>query len=233
MKIRHKILLSLVFIFGLFFVISDDIYAKVECIDRFDCESYYRGTCIGYNCEGVEDNCLCKYTVPDTNLDNNSETDENDQVVINTDGDWLDKIFPDGSISLNIFNPSKFEGQASFWSLVGWFISLLFPIAFLASIAFIAIGTIKYVSSNGEDAKVQSARKYIKNAVLGFVSTIVFFIGANLILIIFGFGNLFDFAQNVAVCEDKALYEYKRDNPTYLDSDDCTCTASGWSCTAP
>lgn len=147
------------------------------------------------------------------------------------EGDWVSEVLGPVSISLRIFN--ALEGKATLWSLIAWGFSIAFPILFLAFIAAVAIGGIKWMSSGGNETKLQSAQKWIKNAVIGFLAVGVVFILANVITWWLGFGNMFDLAQNLATCNNTVLFEYKRQTYGNIDVDYvCSCeeNAVTWSC---
>jgi len=161
--------------------------------------------------------------------------DDDEQVHIPTaENDFIKKVFGEG-LNLDILKPLNFwdmEGTASIWSLLATLFSIAFPILYIAFVASVLIGAMKWISSQGKEAQLQSAQKWIKNAVLGFVGTTVVFIAVNVITWWLGVGSIFNLAQNLAVCEKQVLYEFKQSNPEYYGSDYyCTCEeGAGWKC---
>lgn len=159
------------------------------------------------------------------------EADE--PIVIPVEGDFWGDLFGEG-ITLNIFNPSNFEGEAGFWSLVVGVLQWVFPLLFIASLAFIAIGAIKMQSSAGDTGKYESGKKTVINAVIGFLSVIFFILIGNLVTMVIGIGNIFSLSQNLATCgEDsnkQTLYQWKQDHPDYYNSNNCKCSNGSWSC---
>jgi heme/copper-type cytochrome/quinol oxidase subunit 2 len=154
--------------------------------------------------------------------------------------DWVKDLFG-GDLKLRIMSPTNFmgmEGTASIWSIIAYVYSFITIILFLGFLFAIAIGAIKWISSQGQEGKVQSAQKWIRNAVMGFVAVIVVFIIVNFISYILGIGSIFEVGQNLAVCEGKVLYEYKEElrESTGKEPEKWDCVwrcpegAEGWVC---
>ena len=143
--------------------------------------------------------------------------------------DWAEELLGD-KVELFIFNPSYLTGEAGFWSLAAMIFSALFVLSFLVTIFAIGFGSIKMSSSQGDQAKMASGKKWFVNGAIGFLSTIVFILITNLILSVTGIGSIFTLAQNVQVCADQALYQYKKEHPDLMDLENCTCSAGGWQC---
>ncbi len=162
--------------------------------------------------------------------------DGDDGVTVPVEGDWVQEIFGEDGLQLNILKPINFfgiEGTASIWSILAMVFELTWPILFLAFLVMVAIGVIKWISSGGEQAKVESAQKTVKNAAYGFIATALLFVVVNIATWWLGIGDIFKLAQNLAVCNGIVLYEFKRDDLGGVDADvSCTCTDSGWSCSA-
>jgi hypothetical protein len=166
-----------------------------------------------------------------------------DDVTIPTEGDsWIEEVFGSEGLKLNILKPLTFwelEGTASIWSIAGYLFSFLTMILFVSCLVAVGIGIAKMMSSGGEEGKLQSGKKWATNAAMGVVSVIVIFIVANFITWLLGVGNIFNLAQNVAVCGEgansTALYEYKKEKygDPYTDVE-CTCpdNNSGWDCSS-
>ncbi|MFC1780498.1 hypothetical protein ACFLY9_02290 [Patescibacteria group bacterium] len=162
---------------------------------------------------------------------------EGDGVVVPTEGDsWLDEVFGEGGLNLNIMKPLAFwdmEGTASIWSIAAMILNLIWPVLFIAFIVAVLVGVMKWMSSQGDETKLQSARKWIQNAIIGFVATGMIFVGANVATWWLGLGSVFSLSQNLAVCGDDVLYEYKKNTFGDAGADvECTCSegAITWSC---
>jgi len=164
----------------------------------------------------------------------NVHAQEDDGVEIPVDEGFIKEIFG-GNISLNIFKPTKYwEGDAGFWSIIGAIFSLAFPLLFIAFLFAIGVGGIRWLSSQGNEGKLQSAQKWIQNAVFGFVATALAFILLNVITWFMGFGNVFGLAQNLSTCGNKPLYQFKKENTGECTNYQCNSGAdghqTGWAC---
>jgi hypothetical protein len=171
-----------------------------------------------------------------------AQTEEEDDVVIietEDDDDFLNEVFGEDNIILKIFKPMNYwEGQAGIWAIGAYVFSVGFTVLFIAFIVAILIGVIKWQSSQGAEDQVRAAQKWIKNAVIGFLSTIAVFAGVNVVTWWLGIGSVYNLAENLVTCKDfegKAvvLYEYK-DRENKLEGNyDCTCedgVGEGWDC---
>ncbi len=183
-----------------------------KCVDDEECEAEY-GKC-GLACR-------------------KEEPDEGGVNIFSEGAEWL---FGDEGLTLSILKPSrlmKMEGTASFWSLVAYISSVLWWFVLVAFFFAVGIGAIRWISSQGQEAKLQSAKKWLVNAVVGFSATIAVFLIANFITWLIGIGGVFDLAKNLAVCgegDDKeVLFEWKKEHDM-MDATDCTCNYKGWSC---
>lgn len=198
------------------YAITDICEGAAGCQYSSDCEKRYPG---GQECETFGKVCCDKVKK------------EEEGVTIPVIGDsWLEEIFGSDGLKLNIPKPIKVwdvEGTASFWSILSWGFSVLWVLQFFAFIVAVVIGAIKWISSQGEPTKLEAAQKWMKNALMGFAATILIFVGVNFFTWMFGLGDIFDLAQNLAVCEGEVLYEWKRDN-NQEDARKCECTDSGW-----
>ncbi len=154
-------------------------------------------------------------------------------VSIPVEGDkWLTKnLFGSESITLKILTPTKFvSGETTIWVIIAMIISNLFVALFLVTIVAIVIGVLKWFASQGQEGKIESGQKWIRNAIMGFVATIVAFVLVNVGTYFIGVGNVFDLADNVSVCGDDVLYRYKQDK-NLLDKDvECKCSNDVWVC---
>ncbi|MBU0975519.1 MAG: hypothetical protein ABIE03_07825 [Patescibacteria group bacterium] len=158
----------------------------------------------------------------------------NDDVLVPGEGDLFDEIFGSGgSIRLKILKPLNYwEGDTSIWVILAVVLSNLFIVLFLALIFAIGIGAMRLVSSQGNEGRLQSASKWLKNAVVGFAVTIIMFIVINLVTFFLGIGSVFSLAQNLAVCHGETLFEHKGDIDESTLPDGCTweCTPADWVC---
>jgi len=192
-----------------------------------DCKSYQAcsgsGRCDGrYGCTDFNAPCCCI-----------TLTTTSDSISIFSEGaEWL---FGEDSLILNLVRPPtlfNMEGTASIASIGIFIVSFLWWILIVATFAAGAIGAMKWVSSGGEESKVQSAKKWTVNAVTGFGVAIAIFLIANFFTWILKMGNVFDLAQNLAVCGEGentvTLIDWKKDNNN-LDAKECKCNG-GWSC---
>jgi hypothetical protein len=66
----------------------------------------------------------------------------------------------------------KLEGITDIWLVVAAIIEILLRIAALAAIAFVIIGAVSYISSQGEPDKTAKARKTILFALGGLVLSV-------------------------------------------------------------
>lgn len=215
------------------FVFNQSVGAKttcpIECTTRSACEAEGKSCDSNYACPDGG-NCCCIGRKPD-------DGSGGDSVTIPIVGDdWLKEIFGEGGLELNILKPKNFfgiEGTASIWSILAMIFAMIWPILFVAFIASIAIGVIRWISSEGVQVKLESAQKTVRNAVFGFIATVLVFAGVNIATWWLGIGNIFQLAQNLAVCGDVVLYEYKRDHLGNIgDKVDCSCPegATKWQC---
>jgi len=154
--------------------------------------------------------------------------------IFSEGAEWL---FGEEGLTLNILKPStlmKMEGTASFWSLVAYISSVLWWFVLVAFFFAVGIGAIRWISSQGQEAGLQSAKKWMVNAVVGFSATIVVFLIASFITWLIGIGGVFDLPQNLAVCgigdNKQVLFEWKKEHDM-LDATECTCDGNNWSCT--
>lgn len=217
-----RIIVGLVLLMGIFSIVGKTrVYADEKCMKATDCPSMADGaSCI---CYGNDPTCVCTGMGSDY-----CDCSYKEDISIPGSGDWFEKVFGGSGIALYVFDPTNVQGEATFWTFAGWGISVLFVVLFIAAIAAIAIGTIKMASSGGEQSKLESGKKWFKNAVIGFAAAAAFFVVTNIALYVLGLGNIFDLAQNFAVCGDKPLYQYK--NEQNIGDLKCTCVGSSWSC---
>lgn len=158
-----------------------------------------------------------------------------DNVIIDTGGGggFIDEVFG-GDLELEILKPIRFweqEGTAGFMSIVFYIYLLLNPILLIAFLFVVGIGVAKWMTSGGQDGKIESAQKWLKNGVTGFAAVIITFAAASSITYFLGVGSIFDLGQNLANCDGKPLYQYKVDQYDNADEQvDCTCESFGWSC---
>lgn len=188
------------------------------------------------NCSGSPPSgqyCCCDWGKNDGNGDDGSNGGD-EGVGVDVGGDWAKEVFGD-TITLNIMKPINFwdmEGVASIGSIIGFLFSLVTLILFVGFLFAIGIGIIKWISSQGNEAKIQSAQKWLKNAVMGFVAVIGVFLIANFITVAVGIGSVLDMGQNLASCNDVLLYKYKEDNPNQPEGCVWKCNG-GWRCVVP
>ena len=149
----------------------------------------------------------------------------NAQVDIDSNGGIGEKIFG-GKIDLDIFNPTKLKGEAGFWSLAAFSIQVLSPVSFIVAFGAAGIGAMKMSQSQGDSGKMESAKKWFVNGVLGIAATIVVLLAVNLVTTILGVGNIFNMAENLSVCGNKPLYEVKKNGP---DGANYECVNGSWS----
>ena len=81
-----------------------------------------------------------------------------------------------GPYILKIPNGYQTGGIDLIWSLVRFAISALLTLGFIASLIFLIIGGIKWMTSGGEKQAVASARSTITSALVGLVLLIVGFL---------------------------------------------------------
>lgn len=218
LKAKSIIFLIIFFIFLLNFRISVQAACICkggahdgECVDDAECEAEY-GKC-GLACR-------------------KEEPDEGGLSIFSEGAEWL---FGDEGLTLNILKPSKLmkmEGTASFWSLVAYISSVLWWFVLVVFFFAVGIGAIRWISSQGQEAQLQSAKKWMVNAVTGFTATIVVFLIANFITWLIGIGGVFDLPQNLAVCGEgdnkQVLFEWKKEHDM-LDAKECNCVGT-WHC---
>lgn len=149
------------------------------------------------------------------------------------DESWLKEVFGD-SLKLNIFNPTgdlfSSKAEVTVWVVAALLVEIAFYILFIVMIVAILIGVIKWISSQGKEDKLVGAQKWVKNPLIAFGATIGMFLLINIITWFMGAGSIFTLAENLSVCGDEVLYQYKQDAGLTGDYY-CTCNADSWSCT--
>ena len=104
-------------------------------------------------------------------------------------------IFPDSAFAQGNLCPPGFESLCRIkpdnaGSVVGGIWSLIFVIAVLTALVFIAWGGVKWITSTGDQQKVASARSTIIAAVVGLLIALLTFFIVNVITIFFTGGNI-------------------------------------------
>jgi len=215
-----KLLVAMLFLVGFLSIVPlfEQVNASYFCTAGGVCRAEENAKIVSSSfCGGCSSGDVCCYL------------DEGGVDVLIDDKDWVGKLFG-GSIRLRIFKPLSFwEGDASVLTYIGVILANAFVILFIVFVVAVGIGTLKMVSSQGDSGKYESAKKWFTNAVTGVVAVVVVFVVVNLGTALFGLGNVFDLAQNFAVCDGVSLIQWKKDN-SMLDASDCTCGGS-WSCT--
>jgi hypothetical protein len=165
--------------------------------------------------------------------------DDEGGVTIGTGEGFVRDVFGNAGLVLNIFRPFNLGGHVTIYSLAALILEYAFPLLFLAFIVVVGIGGIKWISSQGNDTKVQNASKWLKNGVIGFLSTVFVFVGVNLITWFVGIGSVYHLAENLVVCEDntgklETMFDHKRNEGLGAEYS-CTCVEEGvgyhWECT--
>lgn len=135
----------------------------------------------------------------------------------------------------NIFGdlwPTKtIEGATtSIFGLVFNIILCIWPSLLLLTLVVIAVGVIKWVSSQGVEQKVVSARKWIKNAVIGFITLILIFIITVIVTKLAGIDNVFQLSDAFTFCgeNEESLLEYKQDLKESAQCCDYKCSSGKW-----
>ncbi|MBN2015418.1 hypothetical protein JW766_01160 [Candidatus Dojkabacteria bacterium] len=219
------------------FIIIITLFLVVGAFQPRVAEAGYYGCRYESQCDVPADSSLCEPCASGQVCCEISTQKSEGEVIIPVDGDdWLEKVFGSGGLVLNILKPVNFwsmEGTASIWSIIAFLYTFFTAILFVAFIVAIGIGAIRWMSSMGEETKVQSARKWVSNAFKGLMVVVVVFIGVSVVTWLIGVGSVFDLAQNLAVCGDHVQYESKTDQCGDVYSDcECECSegASDWSC---
>lgn len=217
---KNRVLLLIIFLFSVVFFLFNQkqpVHADYyQCMDYMTCwglgdggtttgapvDERFCGSCSG-------DDVVC------CNVKSDTQDDSNVNIPVEGD-DWLNDIFGEG-INLNIPKPLGLweEGEISILALGGVCLANGFVILFLVFIVAIGIGTLKWISSSGIQAKIESAQKWFKNAGMGFGVTILIFVGVNIATILMGVGHVFEMANEFAVCNGVNLYQWKQDNPDW------------------
>jgi len=88
--------------------------------------------------------------------------------------------------------PDQIPGQSNtvFGDTVNRVISASFVIAGLVFLVYFIYGAFYYITSAGDDKKVESARKIMTNATIGFAFLALVFLISSLLGVIFGFNIL-------------------------------------------
>lgn len=160
------------------------------------------------------------------------ETDADGNCIKPAGDSWLQDVFGE-SLTLDIFRSSNYwEGETGVFVLLAVLLGNGFIVLFIATIGAIGIGVFKLISSAGDQAKLDNAKKWVTNAVKGFAVVLIAFIGVNIVTYILGVGNVFKLAENLRVCDNTALIEWKRENDK-LDWINCKCESGSWTCESP
>lgn len=226
---RFFLILSTVVLLG--FVAKSPVYAQ-GCTTASDCID--SGGTVGDYCYRLNE---VTYYQCERNGDGNGDSEG---VGIDVEGSWAQDVFGD-ALELNIMKPLNFwnmEGTASIWSLVAFLYSFITIVLFVGFLFAVGIGALKWISSQGQEAQVQSAQKWMKNAVMGLAAIIIVFIIVSFISLFFGIGSIFEMGQNLAVCGDSTLYEYKNElrEDMGMEPDEWDCVwrcpegSGGWVC---
>jgi|SRR3989344_5352914 len=77
-----------------------------------------------------------------------------------------------------------------FGRVVGSLIQLIFALAVIVALIYLAWGGFKWLTSGGDKAAVQSAREHIVAAIVGLVIIFLTYFILNILLGFFGVGNL-------------------------------------------
>lgn len=88
------------------------------------------------------------------------------------------------------FNPLCSLTTASFSSLVGTLIQLIFAIAVIVALFYLVWGGFKWLTSGGDKQGVQQAREHIVAAIIGLVIIFLSYFLLNILLGFFGVGSL-------------------------------------------
>ncbi len=165
------------------------------------------------------------------------ETDEDGKCIDPSGDSWIKEVFGE-SLILNILKPKNYwEGETGIFSLLSMILANGFVILFLATIFAIGYGLIKLIGSEGDQSKLDSAKKWIKNSVIGFAVVLIAFVGVNVLTFMLDVGSVFDLAENMRVCgkgeKRKVLFMYKKEDKPECLKEKCNCTCNGddgWSC---
>lgn len=76
--------------------------------------------------------------------------------------------------------------------LISTLVTLAFIVATLIALAFLIFGGIKWITSGGDKAGVESARNMIVAALIGLVITFLSFLIINFLFTFFGLGSISD-----------------------------------------
>ena len=145
------------------------------------------------------------------------------QVVIEGDEGGLFDSF-----RFDIFNPTKFSA-GGIYSLLGYISSLLFTILLIVWIVVIISGAIKIISSEGAEDKLKEGYGNIKNVFVGLTMGLAFFAVLSLIGTFLGFGNVYQWADKLAMCEGKFKYQRESEiEDTGAEVPELTCGTAGW-----
>jgi len=165
--------------------------------------------------------------------------EDEEGVAIGTDDGFVKDVLGDTGLILNIFRPFDLGGHITIYTIAALILEYAFPLLFIAFMFVVGIGVIKWISSQGNEAKIQNAYKWLKNGAVGFLSTVFVFIGVNLITWFLGIGNVYHLAEHLVVCRDSSgrfetMLEYKR--RTNLGAEwTCYCheapVGTEWACT--
>ncbi|HEC65757.1 MAG TPA: hypothetical protein ENI23_10705 [bacterium] len=107
-------------------------------------------------------------------------------------------FFEEG-IRLDLFNPNF--GISGFYSLVGLISMTVFSLLIVVWLVVIGIGAFQIISSQGDEQKIQSGYKNVKNVFVGITIGMLFFIALSLVGTFLGFGNVYQWADKLAICE--------------------------------
>ncbi|MBN1916243.1 hypothetical protein JW796_04680 [Candidatus Dojkabacteria bacterium] len=99
----------------------------------------------------------------------------------------------------DIFVPANFA-EGGIYSLLGYLSSLVFSVLLVVWIVVIIIGVFKIISSQGAEDKIKSGYQEVKNVFIGLTTGLIFFVVLSLIGVFFGFGNVYQWAQNLEMC---------------------------------
>lgn len=145
------------------------------------------------------------------------------QVVIKGDEGGLFESF-----TFDIFNPSKFS-SGGIYSLLGYISSLVFSILLVVWIFVIISGAIKIISSQGAEDKLKEGYTNIKNVFVGLTMGLAFFAVLSLVGMFLGFGNVYQWADKLSMCEGKFKYQAEEDQTDGgLEATELTCGTAGW-----
>jgi len=145
------------------------------------------------------------------------------QVVVGGEENGLFKGF-----TFDIFNPTKFSA-GGLYSLLGYISSLLFTILFIVWIVVIISAAIRIVSSEGAEDKLKEGYNSIKNVFIGLTMGLAFFAILSLIGTFLGFGNVYQWADKLSMCEGEFKYQRESEiEDTGAEVPELECGAAGW-----